>query len=100
MSDVIDFLERMGQDAKWSYASSEDIGMALTDAEIAPELHASIVGRDQEGLQLLLGITPICAMYLPGKEDEKEDEDTEEVPPGEEDDKPEHSLSRLQTSAG
>jgi len=96
MTNVIDFLEKMGQNAQWNHASQEEIQLALASAEITPELQAAIVAGDQLSLQALLGLTPLCGMYMPGKEDE----DTEEVPPGEEDDKPEQSLSRLQTPAG
>jgi hypothetical protein len=100
MSDVIDVLEKMGQDARWTRASQEDIQSALTEAEITPELRAAIAEGDQSSLRALLDLVPLCGMYVPGKEDEEEDEDTEEAPPAEDDEKPEHSLSQVQIPAG
>jgi len=97
MSDVIDVLERMGQDAQWSHASRDDIQSALAEATGDPELKAAIASGDQKRLELLMGLAPLCGMLMPGKEDE--DEDTEEVPPGDDEDKPEHSLSHQQASA-
>jgi len=99
MSDVIDLLERMGQDAQWSLASPDDIQLALADAKLEPELQVAIATGDQQSLETLLGLSPLCGMLVPGKEDEKEDEDTEELPPGDDDEKPENSLSHQQASA-
>ena len=97
MSDVIDLLEKMGQDAQWRGASPAVIETALNEAGVASDLRAAIVAEDQDGLQALLGISPICGMYLPGKDDEKEEDDTEELPPGEDGDEPEKNPSQLQS---
>jgi hypothetical protein len=43
MTDVIDFLERMGQDAQLRHASLDDLQQALNSAEIAPELQTVIL---------------------------------------------------------
>ncbi len=86
MSEVIDLLEKMGQDAKWSHVSQDDIESALADAEIAPELRMAIAAGDQSSLQAWLELVPLCGMYAPGEEDEEENENPEKVPPGEEDD--------------
>ena len=86
MSDVIDVLERMGQDAQWSSASQDELQSALAAAEITPELQAAIVAGDQQGLQKLLGIAPLYAMLSPGKDKEDDDKDDEELPGQGEDD--------------
>ena len=78
MSNVIDFLERMGQDAQLSHASSSEMELALKDAQIDPELRAAILAKDQARIEVLLGQGHLCCFLLPGKEDE--DEDTEETP--------------------
>jgi hypothetical protein len=99
MSDVIDVLERLGQDAQWSQASQEDIRSVLAESSLDPDVRKAVASGDQKRLEMLLGLVPLCGMMVPGREDEKEDEDTEESPPGEEEEKPEHSISDLQVSA-
>ena len=102
MTDVIDFLERMGEDAQLRYASPEEVEQALVNAEISPELQAAILARDQIQLETLLGKEPLCAMLFPGKEDEQEDEDTEETPSPDDGHEEQigRSLSDNQVSAG
>jgi len=100
MTDVIDFLEKMGQDAQLRYGSQDDVELALESAQVAPELQAAILAEDQEHLKTLLGQEVFCAMLFPG--DEEEEDDTEETPSREEDGE-EHagsSLSGSQVSAG
>jgi hypothetical protein len=94
MSDVIDFLEKMGQDAQLRHGSQDEVELALASAEIAPELQAAIIARDQAHLETLLGQAPLCAVYLPGTEEEEQDDEAEETPSREPDEAPE--LSGLQ----
>jgi hypothetical protein len=63
MSDVIDFLERMGQDAQLRHGSQEEVELALASAEIAPELQAAIVAKDQAQLEGLMGQTPLRCLF-------------------------------------
>jgi hypothetical protein len=83
MTDVIDFLERMGQDAQLRYGSQEEVEIALASAQIAPELQTAILAEDQQHLETLLGQEVFCAMLFPGEE--QEEDDTEETPSREED---------------
>ncbi len=80
MTDVIDFLERMGQDAQLRHAAQDEVELALNSAEIAPELQTAILARDQAQLEKLLGQTPLCAPLFPGQEEEEEGEEDEESP--------------------
>lgn len=91
MLDVIDLLEKMGQDAQWSGASPDAIEIAMGEAGILPELTKAIVVGDQESLRTLLGILPVCGMLNPGKEEDEED-DSEE-PSRENEDESESSIS-------
>ena len=75
MSNVIDFLERVGQDAQLRQGSQNEMELAMTRAQIDPELQAAIVAKDQSLLEMLLGQGILCCMQMPGKEDEDEDED-------------------------
>ena len=72
MTDVIDFLERAGQDAQLRHGSQDYMELALASAEIAPELRVAILARDEQGLQALLGQGPFCCYINPAKEDEGE----------------------------
>jgi hypothetical protein len=99
MTDVIDFLEKMGQDAQWRDASPGEVEQALTGAEIAPALQRAILARDKAQLEKLLGLVPLCAPYLPGNEDQGEGDEDEETPLREPDEKPEHSGRQAEISA-
>ena len=78
MTDVIDFLERMGQDAQLRHGSQDYVELALASAEIAPELRVAILARDEQGLQALLGQDPFCCLINPAKPDEEQDEEQDE----------------------
>jgi hypothetical protein len=98
MTDVIDFLERVGQDAQLRHASQDEVELALTSAEIAPELQAAILANDPVQLEALLGQAPVCIAYMPSEEEDPDDE-TEETPSREPDEAPEHSGLRAVTPA-
>jgi hypothetical protein len=91
MTDVIDFLERMGQDAQLRHASQDEVELALTSAEIAPELQTAILAKDQAKIESLLGQAPLCGMFLPGQEEEEEGDEDEEAPSKEPDETSGHS---------
>jgi hypothetical protein len=77
VSNVIDFLERFGQDADLRHAPSDALAEALKSAGIDPELRAAILGNDQRTLEALLGAdTNVCCMTH--KEDEEEEPEEEE----------------------
>ena len=73
MFDVIGFLERVGQDAQWRHASLDEVGLALSDAEVDPELRVAILARDGRELQVLLGQTPYCCLINPAEPDEDQE---------------------------
>jgi hypothetical protein len=80
VSNVIDFLERFGQDAGLRHATSDAVAEALKSAGIDPELRAAILAKDQWTLEALLGAdTNVCCMTnKPEDEEEEEEEDDEE----------------------
>ena len=98
MSNVIDFLERMGQDAQLRHASLSEIELALKGAQIDPELQAAILAKDQAGIEALLGRGHLCCFLLPGKEDE--DEDTEEAPSRDDEEISAHSMFQPAVAIG
>jgi hypothetical protein len=103
MTDVIDFLERMGQDAQLRHASQDEVELALTSAEIVPEMREAILAKDQAQLEMLLGQIPQCGVFFPSKEDEEQDDDsegTEETPSRKPDENPERTGHRIVMPAG
>lgn len=82
MSDIIQFLERMGADARWRHASGETLLLALDEAELDSEHRAAVIVGDVSALQALLGCLPFMAVQLPDhEEDEEEQEDESEEAP-------------------
>ena len=73
MFDVIDFLEKVGQDAQLRHAPQDEVGLALSDAEVDPELRVAILARDGRELQVLLGQTPYCCLINPAEPDEDQE---------------------------
>ena len=80
MSNVIDFLERLGQDAELRYASSDLLAEALQSAGIDPGLRAAILGNDRLKLEALVGAEPnvCCAVHREDEEEEEEEDDDED----------------------
>lgn len=74
MFDVIDFLERVGRDAQWRHASRDEVGLALSDAEVDPQLCVAIFAKDGRELQALLGQAPFCCLISPAKPGEEQEE--------------------------
>ncbi|HEY2346253.1 MAG TPA: hypothetical protein VGH80_10270 [Xanthomonadaceae bacterium] len=76
MSNVIAFLEMMGQDATLAHASSEDVVAALADAQVDPSQQAAIVAGSGMQLEAILGVQAnVCCVFLPGKKQDDEEED-------------------------
>lgn len=81
MSDVIDFLERMGRDAALRHGTHGDLEAALENSGMDPEVKAAILGKDKVRLDTLLGQGGLFGMMIPAKEDEDEGESEEEKLP-------------------
>ena len=87
MSNVIDFLERFGQDAGLRHAAADAVAEALRNAGIEPALQTAILNADQRSLQALLGAdTNVCCMVHAPDEEEEEEGDEEEEEEEEDDD--------------
>jgi hypothetical protein len=83
MSSVVDFLEKMGSEARWRNASPDDIELALADANIDASMSAAILAQSTSAVQALLGKAELMGMLIPGPtpdgdEPEREEEDEEE----------------------
>lgn len=88
MSNVIDFLERLGQDADLAGASGEMLEEALRESGIDPALRVALLGKDQRTLEALLGVqSNVCCLIWKEDEEPKEGEEEEEEEPEEEEEK-------------
>ena len=66
MSTVIDFLERMGQDAQLRHANNVQLELALANTAIGTPERATILGGNQRALGELLGAKiNLCCMVYP-----------------------------------
>jgi hypothetical protein len=107
MSNVIDFLEKWGQDSQLRHAASAELEQALLGAGIEPAARAAILGADRCTLESLLGARSriVCAVLAPEEEEveeevEEEDEDGEEKEDEEQDDGKEKAELKSRSSAG
>ena len=75
MSNVISFLETIGQDARLRHAAKDEMELALARTRIEPDLQAAILSGEQARLEALLGTrTNLICGILPGKDDDDEEE--------------------------
>jgi hypothetical protein len=67
MSNFMEFLEQMGQDAQLRYATNDELEQALTRAQIEPAVRTAVLAGDRRQLEVLLGATgnTFCGVYVP-----------------------------------
>jgi hypothetical protein len=96
VTDIIDFLEKLGQDSQLRHADSGEIRQALSEAGIDPLAAAALVAGDERKLAEQLGARSdlCCLVYAPRRDDEEEKEG--EVPA--EEDAPEENGPKSQRS--
>jgi len=80
MSNVIAFLETMGQDAELRHAGRSELYRELNERKVDAEAQWAILRGDSERLETLLGAPVIvcCSITPPGKEDEEEEDPSRE----------------------
>jgi hypothetical protein len=79
MMDAIDFFEKVGQDARLRYATSEELEDALARAQLDPAVEAAIINHDARQLGALLGArAQLCCLIEKPEEGEEDDEDAED----------------------
>lgn len=80
MSDLIDFLERMGGDPQLRFATGPGLDEALAGAGIAPTVRLAVLAGDQLRLESLIGASHnVCNLVnLPDEEDEEEEDEEHE----------------------
>ena len=85
MTDVIEFLDQLGRDARLRHAAPADLEQALAAAGIEPALRSALLAEDALQLGAMLGAQPnICCLIVkpdpdaPDEEEEEEDEEEKE----------------------
>lgn len=76
MSNVIDFLERVGQDASLRHASSDELAIVLNGTPIDSCARAAILAADQQQIEALLGQGNLYCMLAPAKDEEDDEEES------------------------
>lgn len=67
MSNIIDFLETVGQDASLRYASAKAVQRVLADMQVDPEVREAILAKDQQRLTALVGAQNVCCLLIPAQ---------------------------------
>ncbi|HWU78351.1 MAG TPA: hypothetical protein VN043_17780 [Rhodanobacter sp.] len=70
MFNVIDFLERVGQDARLRQDMQDEVALALANEEIDPDVRVAILSKDQQWLESFLGQAQHCCLMFPAEEEE------------------------------
>jgi hypothetical protein len=80
MSNVIAFLETMGQDAELRHAGRAELYRELTDRQVDTDAQWAILRGDSERLGVLLGAPTIicCSITAPDEEEEEEEPSRED----------------------
>jgi len=82
MSNIISFLERMGQDADLRIAGVAIAETELARTQLADNARIAVLNNDYAALAVMVGAGPvICCGMAPGRKDEEEEEEE----PGNED---------------
>lgn len=80
MSNVIDLLERMGQDGQLRYAGGTELEQVLIRADIDPALRRAICAASQAQLEAVLGAASnVCCMVQHPEFDETHGDETAPV---------------------
>ena len=82
MTETIDFLQKLGQDAQLRHAGCGEIGQALIAARIDKMAAAAILAGDERALAAYLAARSnvCCLIFAPRREDEEKPEKEGEVP--------------------
>ena len=82
MTDIIDFLEKLGRDAQLRHAGCGEIRDALAAARIEKTAAAAILAGDECTLAARLGARSnlCCLIFAPRREPEEQPDKEDEVP--------------------
>src|SRR5690242_2723011 len=73
MADIIEFLERMGQDAQLRHASEAVLEQAMRDAQMSPRAAAALRVGDRAEIEAVIGAeSDICCLVWAPEPDTEE----------------------------
>lgn len=84
MSDTIDLLNTIGQDAALRYASAEELAQTLAQADASDAFKAAVASGDSSHLSSEFGIKPMQvpqSVQTPAHEENEPDQDDKEESP-------------------
>jgi len=67
MSNIIEFLETIGQNASLRYASTREMQHMLADSQMDQDVREAVLAKDQQRLSELLRAKNTCCMLMPGR---------------------------------
>lgn len=67
MSNIIDLLENIGQDAALRYASNGEMRRMLADSPLDAEVCDAVLAKDQQRLTALVGAQNVCCYLIPAQ---------------------------------
>jgi len=67
MSNIIDFLETIGQDANLRYASNGEMQHMLVNSQLDQDIKQAVLARDQQRLTALVGAQNVCCLLVPAQ---------------------------------
>jgi len=73
--DAIEFLERVGADARVRHGSEQDLREVAADFWLEKPMAAALVARDRDAVYGLLGQGSLWAMQVPAEEEEAPEDD-------------------------
>lgn len=98
MNNVINLLQRIGEDSALQTGATSRLSDILSHSAIDTELVEALLAGDQKKLVLLLGAnTNVFCAVLPAKDDDDTDEDEKKQDDDDDSKKDEAAMGRLQT---
>jgi hypothetical protein len=79
MSNIIRFLEKLGSEAQWGDVTTDNLELALVDAQVENTLHSAVLNKDALQLQMLMQQKTHICMVEPAEEEEEEESGDEPV---------------------
>lgn len=77
MSNVIQLLERLGEEANLSDHTLENLKQQMQDMELSELTQKAILEGDAAALEYLLSLAPIVCGIIADEEDDEDDKDNE-----------------------
>lgn len=66
MSNIVDILATIGQDAKLRYASDDEMQRMLVNLQLDQEVREAVLAKDQKRLAGLIGANNVSCLLVPG----------------------------------